>query len=192
MKWLNGWTAALGALGVAALWNSRRPGEMTERRDAIYRKCLRGEVSVEDMRAIANAFEKTRCYPQACMLRKRIALKELPPEGQERMREHFEKGMASKNGPGVLYLAQTFDDCGATRSAAKLRRHAQALAKAAAPVAEPIVTPEAPSEPPSSEPPSERTDPTEPAIPIPGPPKVPDTLNGASHHVAISHAAAIS
>lgn len=200
MKWLNGWTAALGALGIAALWNSQRSGEMTEQRDRIYRDCLSGRVPPEKMRKVADAFEKARCYPQARMLRLRVELSDLPPEIQAQRRADFAKGMASKNGPGVLRLAQAFEDQGATSSAAKLRRHARALAKAAIPETAAVVPPppkESPGSDPPSEPPSERTEPTEPAIPIPGPPKVPtesrgtEPTNGKSaHHVAISESVA--
>ena len=191
MKWLNGWTVALGTLGVAALANSRRSGVMTEKRDEIYRDCLSGRVPVDRMRAVADSFEKVRCYPQARMLRLRVALQELSPEEQASMRANFQKGMASKNGPGVLRLAQAFDERGATSSAAKLRRHARALMEATAPT-ERVVTPDPPpppapplepADPEEEAPPSSgRSEPTEPAIPIPQS----HTLPNGKSHVAVS------
>lgn len=136
---MTGWYVAVGILGGAALLNSRRPGEMTEERDRIYRDCLSGSEPVEKMRKVAAAFEKARCFPQARMLRQRIALLELPPEIQEQRKQNFEKGMKSTNRAGILRLADAFDREGATTSARKLREHALSLPNPLE--AKPIVTP---------------------------------------------------
>jgi hypothetical protein len=143
-----GWYAALGAIGVAALWNAKRPGFMDEERDRIYRECLTGRVPVDRMRDIARALEKARCFPQAKMLRLRIGLKELPPEEQEQRRAFFEKGMVSKNKDAILRLAEAFENEGATTSAAKLRRHAEQLPRPdeVQPIVTPPPTPETPEE----------------------------------------------
>jgi hypothetical protein len=138
MEISKGWLVALGALGLGALWKSRRPGEMNEERDRLYRECLSGGVPLERMKSLAQAFEKARCFPQAKMLYKRIALEELPPEVRESREKIFYRALASSNGPAILRVAQAFDDQGATRSALRLRRHAAQLNPI---ISQPVVTP---------------------------------------------------
>lgn len=124
---------------------------MTEERDRIYRKCLSGSVPVEQMRELARAFEKARCFPQARMLRLRIDLEELPEEIKAIRQETFQRAMASRKIPGILKVAQAFEDYGATSSAAKLRRHAEAVAKDLARESlDQVITPEPQSPPPES------------------------------------------
>lgn len=139
MAGLAGWYTALGVTTAFALWNSQRPGEMTDERDRIYRECLSGRVPVDKMREIAAAFEKARCFPQCKMIRKRIALKELPATIQEERKQIFQRAMVSKNKQAILDVARAFEEEGATTSAAKLRRRANSLPDPMK--ADPIVTP---------------------------------------------------
>ena len=178
-----GWYVALGGALAAALWNSRRPGEMNETRDRAYVECLSGRVPVEKMRELAAAFEKARCYPQAKMLRLRIALEDLPPETKALRREQFAKGMASKKPDAVLRLASAFEAEGATTSAAKLRKHAEQLVKALT-EAQPIVTP--PPEPVAPAGDSYRVQTDFPSIQDQGRlTSDTPTVNGADSHVAV-------
>ncbi len=170
-----GWWVAGGLLLTAALVRSQRPGEMNEERDRIYRECLSGRVPVEKMRELARAFEKARCFPQARMLRLRVELEELPEEIKEVRRLTFLKALASQNVESVLRVARAFEDCGATSSAAKLRRHAEKIPRPLEPA--PVVTPE-----PSAPPPE--TVVLEAA---------PETLtNGVAPYVAVSEIAALA
>jgi len=139
MSGMTGWYVALGGLIAGAVWNSQRPGVMTEERDEAYRKCLEGHLSPEKMRKLVKILEKARCYPQAAMVMKRIALAELPDDVKEERRQIYLKAKSSKNKAGVLRVARLFEEYGSTSSAERLRRHAARLPDPMNPP--PIVTP---------------------------------------------------
>ncbi len=171
-----GWYVAIGTLVTAAILRSRRAGEMTAERDRIYRECLSGRVTVEQMRSIASAFERARCFPQARMLRLRIGLEELPEEIKEVRKETFRRCMASTNRDGILRVADAYEREGATSSAAKLRAHAERLPKPDE--IQPIVTP-----PPTTD---------ETAVSAVRTVEPEPLMNGSSNHVAIPQAPTVA
>jgi hypothetical protein len=114
---------------------------MTTERDRIYRSAISGALKdPAKLRALADAFEREKLYPQAQLLRQRAALRELPPEIKSARRQVWRKAMVSKDKRAVLALADAYEKEGCTTAAQRLRTYASGLPDVRA-SAEPIVTP---------------------------------------------------
>ncbi len=135
--------AGVAALTGIALYRAQRPGVMTPERDATYRRALNGQVrDTAQLRALADAFQKARLFPQAHLLRQRADLRDLPPEVKAQRKEIYRKGMRSKNKSAVMRLADAFDSQGANTCAFRLRQYASGLPDIDGASFAPIITPE--------------------------------------------------
>jgi hypothetical protein len=117
-----------GLVGGAAYAAKKRAG-MTPERQKIFEAALSNLKDPIALRKLADEFEKAGLKSQAELLRKRAALRELPPETKVKRREAFRAGMASVSKSGVESLANAFAKEGATGAATALRNYAQGLGK---------------------------------------------------------------
>lgn len=122
--------AGIGALvggGVAHASDQPNKGVMTARRKVIYERAMESVKSPDDLNALANAFAGEGLDTEAEMLRKRAALRALPPETKEKRRAYFRKGMASDNPDTIDQVAAAFQGEGALDAAKALSDHADAV-----------------------------------------------------------------
>jgi hypothetical protein len=121
--------AGVAALTIGVLL--RRPkdyGAMTPDRKSIYRNALAGGVQEpEKLEELAKLFENQGLREEGKLLRKRAALRRLPDEIKLARKEVFRKALESKNKPGVLQVAQKYEDEGCTSAAQRLREYASGL-----------------------------------------------------------------
>lgn len=120
--------AVLGT-GTTALYRRVRRGQMTPERKRIYEAALKSLKDPEKLKELANSFSSLGLKSQADLLSKRAALRELPDATKKARRAIFRKGLVSKNREGVMALAATFHQEGATGAAAALRLHGESLPK---------------------------------------------------------------
>lgn len=118
--------AAVGLAGLA-WWRSRRKKGLTPERQKTYEAALATMKDPEALRTLADAFQKEGLVPQAEMLRKRAALRELPPEVKEQRREALRKGLKSTDVEGIKKLAAAFSKEGASGAADSLLQYAKGL-----------------------------------------------------------------
>lgn len=117
---------AVGGLAALVLWRHARKAKLTPAQRAVY-ETARDVKDPAKLRAIADAFESQGFKEEANLLRKRAALRELPPATTIARRKAFRQGLSSKDPVGVLKLADAFDKEGATGAAAELRKYAASL-----------------------------------------------------------------
>lgn len=142
-----------GLVGVSWWAQKHRKGGMTAERKILLDTLINTPQTPATLKTMADAFEKQGLKPQAEMLRKRAALRELPDDVKERRKQVFRDAMASQDPAAVLKVAAAFDKEGYTGNAAALRTYAAGLKKAAAaapkttaaPKAEDVKPPESPA-----------------------------------------------
>jgi len=118
----------IGALAGLAWWRSKRkPHGMTPERKKIYETALESLKEPDKLRSLADAFDKEGLKDEAIMLRKRAALRELPPASKEARKAAFRKGMSSSDPKAVHALAVAFHKQGATGAAQALKKYAEGL-----------------------------------------------------------------
>src|SRR5512138_1491264 len=83
--------------GIVLRNRKRSPRGMTPERQQIYEAALVNLKDPEKLRQLADAFHGEECYPQANLLRKRAALRELPAEEKRKNAARFKEGMSSKD-----------------------------------------------------------------------------------------------
>lgn len=121
----------LGLAGGAAYTVSRKPkAEMTPDRQVIFQTALESVADPAKLKAMADVFESQGLKEQADLLRKRAALRSMPPDVKEERRAAFQAGMASQNPVAVNRLADAFEAEGALGAASALRDYAKQLSLA--------------------------------------------------------------
>lgn len=120
----------LGLAGGAAYAVSRKPqqSEMTPDRQIIFETAMNSVADPTKLKALADVFESQGLKEQAELLRKRAALRTMPPDVKEGRREAFQAGMASQNPESIMKLADSFEAEGALGAASALREYAKGLA----------------------------------------------------------------
>lgn len=84
----------------------------------------------DDLRALADVFEKEGYKDQAEMLRGRAKLRELPPDVKQQRRDIFYEALGATDPVYINKIADAFEKEHATGAAAKLREYADGLKKA--------------------------------------------------------------
>jgi hypothetical protein len=105
----------------------RRKSGLTPDQHKIYEEALRSMKSPDDLRTLADTFEKEGFKNEATMLRKRANLRSLPPDVAKARRDSFKKAMTSKDPVAVESMADAFQKEGATGAADALRKYAKTL-----------------------------------------------------------------
>ena len=124
--------AATGVAGLAT-WAYRKKkathqyGVLTPDRELIYNRAINNLQDPEKLRKLAAGFKEQGLKPQAEMLEKRAALRDLPRDLKKERRAVFKKLMLSEDPKKILEAAAVFDDQGATGSALALRERAAHL-----------------------------------------------------------------
>lgn len=121
--------AVLGASKAHKAFKNK--GKLTQEREDIFNSAMRMLEDPEKLRGLADAYEKEGLRAHADLLRKRAALRELPPEVKKARGDAYRKGMNSTDEVKVRKLADLFEAQGAVGAANKLREHADALSVAA-------------------------------------------------------------
>ena len=83
----------------------------------------------EKLNSLANAFDEVGKNAQADLLRKRAALRELPPDVKKARKAEFKRLLSSKDAAEVEAAANKAASEGATGQAEALRNYAQGLRK---------------------------------------------------------------
>lgn len=104
---------------------------MTPERKKILDAALNTNKNPNELRKLADSFEKEGQRAAATLLRKRAKLRELPPEVKQKRRDIMRDALKSTNAKDVDKLAACFEEQGATGCAEMLRKHADAIRKAA-------------------------------------------------------------
>lgn len=115
--------------GIVLRNRKRNPRGMTPERQRIYEAALVDLKDADKLRQLGDAFHGEGCYPEAEMLHKRAALRELPEEEKKKNKARFKEAMNSKDPVFVEKVAKEHDERGATSAAFNLRRYAKGLAK---------------------------------------------------------------
>jgi uncharacterized membrane protein len=120
---------AIAALAGGAYWvaKKRKPGGMTPERRKVYDAALTTLKDPVKLRKLADTFEKEGLKTEANVLRKRAALRELPPETKKARKETFRKALQSKNKDAVQKTADEFRKQGAVGAAGELDKHAAGI-----------------------------------------------------------------
>lgn len=124
--------AAAGVTGLAA-WAYKKQktthqyGVLTPDRELIYNRAINNLQDPEKLRKLAEGFKSQGLKPQAEMLEKRAALRDLPREVKKERRTVFKKLMLCEDPKKILEAADVFDSQGATGSALALRERAAHL-----------------------------------------------------------------
>ncbi len=100
---------------------------MTPARQQVYEAALKDLKDPIKLKSLADEFTKEGCTKEADMLRKRAALRDLPPAAQKARRQVFKAAVKSTNVHGVEAVAAAVEGEGATGAAEALRIHAAAL-----------------------------------------------------------------
>lgn len=125
------------SLGGAAFLAAKKHGEniptMDPQRQMLYQKLLRDPEYKDPviLRQYADEFARAGLKPQAELLRKRAALREMPQPVKEQQRQIYRKAMKSKNPAAILNVADHFETMGATGAAESLRNYANGIPTAA-------------------------------------------------------------
>lgn len=99
---------------------------MTEERVKIFQQALEEKDETKILK-LANEFEKAGCLLEADYLRKRAALKNLPPETKARNKAVLKKALASTDPVAVAKVAEAFKKVGAAGTAEKLAARVETL-----------------------------------------------------------------
>lgn len=129
--------AATGVAGLATwAWKKKKGthnyGVLTPDRELIYNRALNNLNDPVKLRKLAAGFKEQGLKPQAEMLEKRAALRELPRDVKEKRRDVFKKLMQSSDVKKIAEAADLYDKDGATGSASKLRERIAMLQQKAA------------------------------------------------------------
>lgn len=123
---------AIGGLVAGAWWKTKHKKGLTPERKVIYETALESMKDPKELRGLADQFETQGLKPEAEMLRKRAALKELPDEVKDARKAALQQGLSSNDPAKVEGLANEFAKTGSTGAATSLRKYAEGL-KAANP-----------------------------------------------------------
>lgn len=116
------------AATAGAAWKlHKHSSKMTPERKVIYDNALANLKDPAELRKLADSFDKEGLKKEGDMLRKRAALREMPPDVKAARKDAYRKGMQSTDKSGVLRLAEAFHLQGATGAAASLRKYAAGL-----------------------------------------------------------------
>jgi len=121
--------AAVVALAGAGVYvhKKRKPKKMSAEQEKIYSAALKTLKDTAKLRGLADTYQKEGFKHEADMLRKRAALRELPPETKKARKAAFKAGLQSKDPVKVNRLAEMFHKEGAVGVADKLRQYAKGL-----------------------------------------------------------------
>lgn len=129
----------LAALGLGAYFVKKRRdasmhgeddggyGVMTPERQQVYEVAMNEAKDANRIDDVANQFEAQGLHDQAVLLHKRANLRRMPPDVKAARRDAFRKGMSSTNKAGVIALAKSFQNEGASGAAKSLLEYAQGL-----------------------------------------------------------------
>ena len=123
-------TGGIGAVVGGAIANVAQPthkGVMTPKRSIIYKAAITSTKDPDELRRLADAFEAENLKPWAEMLRKRAALRELPPDIREARKNVYRKALCSDSPEEIETAAKLFENEGAADAAKGLRDHADAV-----------------------------------------------------------------
>jgi len=101
---------------------------LTPERKAVYEGALTSLKHPPELRKLADSFEQVGLPEHATTLRKRAALRELPPEIQALRKKEFQYAMSQTDPHHALRYADAFSDTAAFSAANHLRKYAGALA----------------------------------------------------------------
>ena len=133
MGWIMGGLRGAGVGAAVGLALSRvakpvtKKGVVDDERRALYRRAMRLIESPEQLEQIAAAFAVEELPAHAEMLRRKAALRRLPPDTARERRLTFLRGLASSKPESVERLAATYHVEGALVAARALREHAADL-----------------------------------------------------------------
>ena len=113
--------------GVFAYKRAKKKKGLTPQRQQIYQSAIKNEKDPEKLKTLATAFDKEGMKPYGDELRKRAALRSMPPAQQQAYGEAFAKGMTSQDPSAVHRLADAFHAKGAYGAAQHLRDYAKGL-----------------------------------------------------------------
>lgn len=127
----------VGGAGMTAYYKwFKKPGKysdcMTAERIKVYEQAIATLKDSRKLRILADEFEKQGCKKEAEHLRKRAALRELPPADKARNKKLYKKGMRSKDPDYVTKAAKHFEDIAADGAARHLRIREKSLRALAA------------------------------------------------------------
>lgn len=119
----------IAGLAAAAYFRgqAQKKGVLTLERKIVFETALANLRDPEKLRKLADAYEAEDLRPQANVLRKRAALRELPRETQLARRAVYRKAMTSKDAEKVEALANAYRDEGCPGAAESLERYAAGL-----------------------------------------------------------------
>jgi hypothetical protein len=122
-------TLALLGLGYLAFKKKSddQHGVLTPRMEEIYNNAMASLLDPERMRKLAKEFEKLGLKIQADMLTRRARLRARSVEEKKKDQELFERAMKSEKIPGILAVANEFEQMTATGMAGKLRERVKLL-----------------------------------------------------------------
>jgi hypothetical protein len=121
--------AGVGVLlgGIVAHQMTKPKAEMTPRRALIYTRAMESIKTPADLNQLADSFASEGLHVQANMLRKRAALRNLPPAIAAQRRLIFRKAMCSDNAQAIRNVGSQFAEQGSTDAAKMLFAHATAV-----------------------------------------------------------------
>lgn len=122
--------AGIGAVVGGSLAHAapkHQKGVLTPKRKLAYESAMTSMKDPADLVELAKSFDQVELRHHATMLRKRAALRALPPEAKEARRVAFREGMASDDPDGIEAIAEACRDSGALDAAAALSGHANAV-----------------------------------------------------------------
>jgi len=119
--------AALG--GLIANVKAPQRGQMTPKREMAFQTAM-ASTDPNYIKGVADAFAGEGFDAHAALLRKRSALRSMPPHIQEVRKNAYRQMMASDNPDQIRHVAATFEGEGSTDAAANLMAHADAVTAA--------------------------------------------------------------
>jgi hypothetical protein len=118
--------------------------KLTPKRKMILETAMNSKLTPDQLKKLADAFDKEGLKVEADLLRKRIDLQTAPQDQKDKWAAAFKKAMASEKPEAINAVADAFEDKGATGAATTLRQRANdiktgkvAIAKAPDPPAPP-------------------------------------------------------
>lgn len=119
----------VGLLGGGAAVAVKRRKRLTAERKLIFESAMTQLKDGDDLRFLADVYEKEGLTAQAEMLRGRAKLRELPPDVKQARRNIFYEALGATDPVYVNKIADAFEKEHATGAAAKLREYADGLKK---------------------------------------------------------------
>ena len=143
----------LGAGTYLSVSRRKKPAGMTAERRIIFDGLVNTEAQPpEHLQQMAAVFRGEGLEPQARLLEKRAAIRQLPPEKKKVYKDIFRQAMRSTDAQAILETADAFEGEGFTGNAKTLRKYASGLAAAASAAERSGATWTSPPPPPSSAP----------------------------------------